>query len=24
MMIGIPKYKYQRLPLRNDAQITWR
>ena len=24
MMVGYPKYRYQRLPLRNDAQITWR
>lgn len=24
MMIGYPKYKYQRLPLRNEPQITWR
>ncbi len=24
MMIGYPKYKYHRLPLRNEAQITWR
>ncbi len=24
MMVGHPKYKYQRLPLRNEAKITWR
>ncbi len=24
MMIGYPKYKYHRLPLRNEARITWR
>lgn len=24
VMIGYPKYTYQRLPLRNEAQITWR
>jgi len=24
MMIGSPKYKYQRLPQRNEAQIAWR
>ncbi|MBF0531115.1 MAG: nitroreductase family protein, partial [Deltaproteobacteria bacterium] len=24
MMIGYPKYKYQRLPLRNVPRITWR
>jgi nitroreductase len=24
MMIGHPRYRYHRLPLRNDAQITWR
>ncbi|UCF84699.1 MAG: nitroreductase family protein [Desulfobacteraceae bacterium] len=24
MMIGYPKYKYHRLPRRNEAQITWR
>ena len=24
MMVGYPKYKYHRLPLRNEAQITWR
>ncbi len=24
MMIGYPKYKYHRLPLRNETQITWR
>ncbi len=24
MMVGYPKYKYQRLPLRNEARITWR
>ena len=24
MMIGYPKYNYQRLPLRNKPQITWR
>lgn len=23
-MVGYPKYKYHRLPLRNEAQITWR
>ena len=23
MMIGYPKYKYHRLPLRNEARITW-
>jgi len=23
MMIGYPKYRYQRLPVRNDARITW-
>jgi nitroreductase/NAD-dependent dihydropyrimidine dehydrogenase PreA subunit len=24
MMVGYPKFKYQRLPLRNDAVIMWR
>jgi hypothetical protein len=24
MMVGYPKFKYQRLPLRNDAEIMWR
>ncbi len=24
MMIGYPKYKYHRIPLRNTARITWR
>ncbi|MEA3221801.1 MAG: nitroreductase family protein [Thermodesulfobacteriota bacterium] len=24
MMIGFPKFKYHRLPKRNDARITWR
>lgn len=24
MMVGYPKFKYQRLPLRNDAEILWR
>ncbi len=24
MMVGYPKYKYHRLPLRNEAPITWR
>ena len=24
MMIGYPKFKYQRLPLRNEANVTWR
>lgn len=24
MMIGYPKYKYQRLPLRNEPQVVWR
>jgi nitroreductase len=24
MMVGYPKFKYQRLPLRNDPRITWR
>ncbi|MBI3753959.1 MAG: nitroreductase family protein [Deltaproteobacteria bacterium] len=24
MMIGYPKYKYQRLPIRKEADITWR
>jgi nitroreductase/NAD-dependent dihydropyrimidine dehydrogenase PreA subunit len=24
MMIGYPKFKYQRLPLRNKARVTWR
>ena len=24
MMIGFPKYKYRRLPRRNEAQIAWR
>jgi len=24
MMVGYPKYEYQRLPLRNEARITWR
>ena len=24
MMVGYPKFKYQRLPLRNDPVITWR
>jgi nitroreductase len=24
MMVGYPKYKYQRLPLRNEARILWR
>jgi len=24
MMIGFPKFKYHRLPLRNEAKITWR
>jgi nitroreductase len=23
MMVGYPKYKYHRLPLRNEARITW-
>jgi NAD-dependent dihydropyrimidine dehydrogenase PreA subunit len=24
MMVGYPKFKYQRLPIRNDADIMWR
>lgn len=24
MMIGYPKYRYRRIPLRDEAQITWR
>jgi len=24
MMVGYPKYKYQRIPLRNEATIVWR
>jgi nitroreductase/NAD-dependent dihydropyrimidine dehydrogenase PreA subunit len=24
MMVGYPKYKYHRLPLRNEPEITWR
>ena len=24
MMVGYPKFRYQRLPLRNEARITWR
>jgi len=24
MMIGYPRYRYYRLPLRNEAQVTWR
>ncbi len=24
MMVGFPKFKYHRLPLRNEARITWR
>mgnify|MGYP002065428373 CR=1 FL=1 len=24
MMVGRPSYRYQRLPLRNQVQITWR
>ncbi len=24
MMVGYPKFKYQRLPLRNEPQISWR
>ena len=24
MMLGYPKYKYQRMPLRNETSITWR
>ncbi|MDM8550317.1 nitroreductase family protein [Desulfobacterales bacterium HSG2] len=24
MMVGYPKYKYHRLPLRNEAEIAWR
>jgi hypothetical protein len=24
MMVGYPKFKYQRLPLRNAAEIMWR
>ncbi|MEJ2657168.1 MAG: nitroreductase family protein [Desulfobacterales bacterium] len=24
MMVGYPKFKYQRMPLRNEAEITWR
>jgi hypothetical protein len=24
MMIGYPKYKYHRLPLRKEPQIIWR
>lgn len=24
MMIGFPRYRYYRLPLRNEAQVTWR
>jgi nitroreductase len=24
MMIGYPKFKYQRLPLRNEVKVTWR
>ena len=24
MMIGYPKFKYQRLPLRNEAKVIWR
>jgi nitroreductase len=24
MMVGYPRYRYYRLPLRNEAQVTWR
>lgn len=24
MMVGYPKFEYQRIPIRNEAQITWR
>jgi nitroreductase len=24
MMVGYPKYQYRRLPLRDEAQVTWR
>jgi hypothetical protein len=24
MMVGYPKFKYQRLPLRNEPKISWR
>ena len=24
MMVGYPKYKYQRMPLRNDPKVTWK
>jgi hypothetical protein len=24
MMVGYPKFKYQRLPLKNDTEIMWR
>jgi len=24
MMVGYPKFQYHRLPLRNEAKITWR
>jgi nitroreductase len=24
MMVGYPKYKYQRIPVRNKSQISWR
>ena len=24
MMVGYPKFEYQRLPLRNEARILWR
>jgi nitroreductase len=24
MIVGYPKFQYQRLPLRNEPQITWR
>ena len=24
MMLGYPKFKYQRIPLRNELELTWR
>jgi hypothetical protein len=24
MMVGYPKFEYQRIPMRKEAQITWR
>jgi ferredoxin len=24
LMIGVPKYRYHRVPLRNEARITWK